>query len=188
MKTFKQLKEETEDTIVIVFGRFQGIHKGHAELINATMEEAKRRNADHLIFPSVSQDSKKNPIPFDQKVDFLQRVFPKANFNDNPEYKQIFKILPYVSKGLGYENVVFLAGDDRVEEWEGKLDKFLRGEGPLKNLEIESTGARSVGISGSDVRKYVKNDDFQSYLKIAPKGISEELARKIFDTMKENLK
>lgn len=186
MKTFKQyITEKQSDTIVITFGRFQGLHIGHENLINTVIEEARKRNADYMIFPSTTQDSKKNPIPFDEKVELMKEVFPGINVNENPDLNQIFKILPYLAKGEGYNEVILVAGEDRIESWKGKLGKYLRGDGPLQNLDFVSTEERL--FSGTQMRELVHNNEFDKFYNAMPDGTDKSTARKVFTTMKQNL-
>ena len=57
-----------KDTVVFAFGRMNPPTIGHGAVVDKVMEEAAKRNADHFIFTSASQDAKKNPLSQKQKV------------------------------------------------------------------------------------------------------------------------
>ena len=80
MINFKQLTEARKDTIVLAFGRFSPPTNGHELLVKATVLTAKKRNADHIIYASRTQDSKKNPLNVNDKVAYLRHSFPRVNF------------------------------------------------------------------------------------------------------------
>ena len=59
--------------IVIVFGRFNPPTIGHKRLIDAAAREAKRTGADLKIFPSRTQDKKKNPLDPGMKINYMKQ-------------------------------------------------------------------------------------------------------------------
>ena len=109
MKTFVQIlseapKKPTKDTVVFAFGRMNPPTMGHGILIDKVLAEASSNNADHMVFASVSQDSKKNPLSFSQKMGYLKTFFPKVNFSKDPTVKD-----PYMATlllcSMGYKNI-----------------------------------------------------------------------------------
>ena len=62
------------DSIVEVFGRHNPPHMGHGMTFDKANEIAGNENADQSFHTSRSQDPKKNPLPFQQKVGFLKTL------------------------------------------------------------------------------------------------------------------
>ena len=75
MKTYQKfMTEKRGDTVVFTFGRFNPPTVGHKKLITAVESIAKTKGADFFIYPSHSQDSKKNPLNQTQKIKKLNGV------------------------------------------------------------------------------------------------------------------
>jgi len=181
--------------IVFAFGRYNPPTTGHAELINYAVKLAHRTGAEHRIYTSQSHDSSKNPLSPRQKMMFLRQVFPGVNFVDDPSMKTAFHICKKLADE-GYEDVVFVVGDDRVVEFSNSLGKYVKPRTardfdpkkhyPFKKFKVESSGARKPGISGTDLRKAVRKGDFATFAK-ASAAKDKTLARKIFDATRKQL-
>ena len=60
--------------ITVVFGRFNPPTIGHEKLLKAAEKAA--QGGDFKIYPSRTQDAKKNPLDPDMKVSFMRKMFP----------------------------------------------------------------------------------------------------------------
>jgi len=126
---------------------------------------------------------------------FLRQVFPGVNFVDDPSMKTAFHICKKLAEE-GYEDVVFVVGDDRVAEFSNSLSKYVKPRTakdfdpkkhyPFKKFKVESSGARKKGISGTDLRAAVRKGDFATFAK-ASAAKDKTLARKIFDATRKQL-
>ena len=85
------LNEAKKDTIVIGWGRFNPPTIGHEKLILRVAEEAQKRNAEYRIYPTKSEDPRKNPLSFQEKVRFMRAMFPKhsRNISSNRNIKEL---------------------------------------------------------------------------------------------------
>lgn len=181
--------------VIFTFGRYNPPTTGHAELINYAVRLAHRTGAEHRIYTSQSHDSSKNPLSPRQKMTFLRQVFPGVNFVDDPSMKTAFHICKKLAEE-GYEDVVFVVGDDRVAEFSNSLSKYVKPRTakdfdpkkhyPFKKFKVESSGARKKGISGTDLRAAVRKGDFATFAK-ASAAKDKTLARKIFDATRKQL-
>jgi len=181
--------------MVFTFGRYNPPTVGHSELINYAVKLAHRTGAEHRIYTSQSHDSSKNPLTPRQKMTFLRQVFPGVNFVDDPSMKTAFHICKKLAEE-GYEDVVFVVGDDRVAEFSNSLGKYVKPRTakdfdpkkhyPFKKFKVESSGARKKGISGTDLRAAVRKGDFATFAK-ASAARDKTLARKIFDATRKQL-
>ena len=66
-----------KDTVVFSFGRFNPPTSGHEKLMDKVAAVAKKENADFMVFPSHSQNPKKDPLSHKDKVNFMRKMFPR---------------------------------------------------------------------------------------------------------------
>ena len=65
MKPNLKLVEARGDEITFTFGRFNPPTIGHEKLMDATKKNSSK---DYRVYASHSQDPKRNPLKYDQKV------------------------------------------------------------------------------------------------------------------------
>ncbi|MFZ9354453.1 MAG: hypothetical protein ACO25L_06545, partial [Candidatus Nanopelagicales bacterium] len=79
--------------LTVVFGRFNPPTVGHEKLLKS----AKRISAggDIKIYPSRSQDPKKNPLEPSTKIKYMKMMFPEfeESIINDPDMKTIFNVL-----------------------------------------------------------------------------------------------
>ena len=117
-------------TLTIVFGRFNPPTIGHEKLLKAA--DRASTGGDLKIYPSRTQDAKKNPLDPDTKISVMRKIFPKFDeriINDS-KMKSIFDVLQNASEE-GYANVNIVVGSDRQAEFDNLAQKY---NGDLYNL------------------------------------------------------
>jgi hypothetical protein len=181
--------------VVFIFGRFQVPTKGHAEMIHYGAQYARSKGAEFRVYTSKSQDPKKNPLPYKIKVAFLKQLFPGINVVDDPQATTAFAICKKLSEE-GYDDVVMITGGDRVAEFKRSIGKYVLPRNdpkfdPKKNygfshFDVINSGERKAGISGTDMRKFIKAGKFDKFMSVSP-TTNKALARKIFTAAKQNL-
>jgi cytidyltransferase-like protein len=62
--------------VVVVFGRFNPPTVGHQKLLDRAAKEADKRGYELRIYPSRSQDAKKNPLTPQMKISYMRQMFP----------------------------------------------------------------------------------------------------------------
>ena len=62
------VKEQTGNAAVFTFGRFNPPTIGHEKLLKVVENTAKIQKGDYFVFMSHSQDAKKNPLSYNQKM------------------------------------------------------------------------------------------------------------------------
>ena len=184
--------DEEGSTLTIAFGRFNPPTVGHEKLLSA----AKRASVggDLKIYPSRTQDPKKNPLDPDMKISFMKKMFP--NYEDNiisdSNMKSIFDVLTNAN-GDGYKNVNIIVGSDRQAEFENLAQKY---NGDLYNFDlirVISAGVRDAdadgveGMSASKMRKAVIDDDFESFRKGTPKKLNDTDAQVLFNAVRQGM-
>jgi len=75
VKSFIQYNEDKKKEVVFTFGRFNPPTTGHEKLMNKLASVAIGSN--YRVYASHSQDAKKNPLQYDEKVKIMRKMFPK---------------------------------------------------------------------------------------------------------------
>ena len=178
--------------LTIVFGRFNPPTVGHEKLLKS----AKRISAggDIKIYPSRTQDPKKNPLDPSKKVGYMKKMFPefKDNIINDPEMKSIFNVLVTANED-GYTSVNIVVGSDRQAEFENLAQKY---NGELYNFDqirVISAGVRDAdaegveGMSASKMRKAVIDNDFASFRRGTPKTLDDGEAQNLFNAVRQGM-
>ena len=112
------MSEQKSNTAVMTFGRFSPPTIGHEKLVNKVQDEAKKRRADALVYASHTQDKKKNPLSYQDKISFLKTAFGSVIKNSNA--KTIIDIAKELAEK--YDNLVLIVGQDRVSDFDKLLN------------------------------------------------------------------
>lgn len=182
--------------VVFLFGRFQVPTKGHEEMIKFGARYAQRTGAEFRVYTSKSYDPVKNPLPYAQKLEFLRKLFPGLNIIDDPNVRTAFDVCRQLSDA-GIEDVTMVVGGDRVAEFQRGIGKYVmprntpgfdpRKNYAFKNFQVINSGSRKTGISGTQMREYIRKGKFSEFLKTAP-TTNKALARQIFTAAKSHLR
>lgn len=184
--------------VVISFGRFNPPTTGHQLLLQFVRKAADRLGADTIVFPSQSQDPKKNPLPFLEKVKFLRAMMSSlAYFSDSPAIRTPIHALDALSK-MGYKEVYVVVGSDRVAEFQ-KFGNYVRktGKGPniilLDKYEvIPVPGERDAdsddvqGMSASKMRAFAVAGKYKDFRSGVPSG-SEVIAKQLYKSVRKHM-
>jgi uncharacterized protein YbgA (DUF1722 family) len=184
---------ETTETLTVAFGRFNPPTVGHGKLLAA----AKKASAgeDMKIYPSRTQDAKKNPLDPDMKVGFMKKMFPEyeENIVNDADMKSIFNVLTTADE-QGYRNVNIIVGSDRQSEFENLATKYNGDLYDFENIRVISAGVRDAdaegveGMSASKMRKAVMDDDFKAFRSGIPKELSDGDTQALFDAVRSGMK
>ena len=184
---------ETTETLTVAFGRFNPPTVGHGKLLAAAKKAA--AGEDLKIYPSRSQDPKKNPLDPDMKVGFMKKMFPdyEENIVNDAEMRSIFNVLTTADE-QGYKNVNIIVGSDRQSEFESLAQKY---NGDLYNFDlirVISAGVRDAdaegveGMSASKMRKAVVDNDFDAFRRGTPKELDDGDTQALFDAVRSGMK
>ena len=193
MITFRDFLNEAKDkTAVFAFGRMNPPTTGHGKLIKKVMSVAKSERGIPMVFPSKTEDNKKNPLTYKTKVRVLRDVFGSI-INISTTIKTPFDVLDYLNKKK-FSKVVFVVGSDRVAEFKKNMAKYVESDlDNIKDFSVASAGDRDPdsagvkGISGSKMREYVKKDKFKKFAS----GLitkNTKLAKQVFKELQKRMK
>tara|TARA_A100001388_G_C28738080_1_gene485300 strand:- start:307 stop:1437 length:1131 start_codon:yes stop_codon:yes gene_type:complete len=163
-------KKLEDKHVAITFGRFNPPHAGHGKLLDAVKAHG-GDSGNYRIYPSRSQDHKKNPLSAQQKVDHMRKMFKghKDAIQNNEAHRNIFDILRDLHDE-GHEHVTMVVGDDRVKEFEKLANKYNGLHYDFKSINIKSAGARATdsddpieNLSASQMRKHAQGGDHDNF-------------------------
>jgi len=203
MTTFIELREGTLKTAVFTFGRFNPPTTGHEILVNKIVTVASRNRADAFVFLSSSQDSKKNPLDYKDKIKWMKKMF-KVRGQDIFKYskeqsKDVLKTASLLHDD-GYEQIVMVVGSDRVNDFKKLLTQYNgvkdkpHGFYNFKKIDIESAGERdpdaddATGMSASKLRSLAIDSDFEAFKTGLPDTLSERDKRSLYQLLRKQMK
>ena len=133
------------------FGRFNPPTEiGHGKLVSAVQDHAEKTGGRHYIFPSHSQDAKKNPLTHKEKVGAMQRLFPNANVVSHGKVRTAIDAMKHLEK-QGHTHVTMVVGSDRVDNFHSLLNKYREKEYPgIKKVNVVSAGHRDPDAEGEE--------------------------------------
>jgi hypothetical protein len=180
---------------VVTVGSFVG-HKGHEQLINQTIDTAKKVGGDPYIFvsPVVGHD---DPIPPDMKLQTLRKLYPEYANNiqlwnaQGTPMKKIEKEL-VIPENSPYNKIILLVGSDRydgMKNWMDSLERRMKDPaavakygGTQDQVDFETVrtereaGKGGTGISFTMLRDILKdpNASEEAKLKLWSKAFDVE--------------
>ena len=181
------------ETLTTAFGRFNPPTVGHEKLLQAAKKAA--AGGDLKIYPSRTQDNKKNPLDPDMKVSYMRKMFPDFDeqiIND-PDMRSIFDVLTAASEE-GYKNINIVVGADRQAEFDNLAQKYNGELYDFDLIRVISAGVRDAdaegveGMSASKLRKAVVDDDFDGFKRGLPKGIDDGDRAALFNAVRQGMK
>ena len=181
--------EETADgsgavdkgAISITFGRFNPPTVGHEKLLDTVAKEAKSNGGEYRIYPSRSQDPKKNPLDPGTKIKYMRASYPDHSnaIVDSDDMRTIFDVLSALDAD-GYSAVNIVVGGDRVSEFNSLATKYNGKLYTFDDIKVTSAGGRDPdaegveGMSASKMRKAAVEGDFETF----SDGLGKELSKK----------
>jgi len=180
---------------VIVFGRFNPPTIGHEKLLKAAATQAKREGADLAIYPSRTQDKKKNPLDPKTKIGFMKTMFPdyEENIFDDNKARTIFDVLS-AKYSVGYKSVTIMVGQDRLAEFQGLAQKYNGSEMyDFEEIKVVSAGARDPdaddvsGMSASKLRAHAAENDFNAFSKGVPNKMTVIQKKEMFNSVRKSM-
>ena len=195
VKSFSQYVTEDTKAITIAWGRFNPPTIGHEKLMTAVAKVAK--GSAYRIYATQSNDPKKNPLPYKDKIKYMRKMFPKhaRGIVINTKVRTIMDLCSALYKE-GYTSINVVAGSDRVAEYEALINRYNKEKGRhgfynFESINIVSAGVRdpdaegATGMSASKMRKAAENNDFQTFSKGLPKGFRE--GQKLFNDVRKGM-
>ena len=179
----RRLLEARGDTAVFTFGRFNPPTTGHEKLINA-LDKQVVAGAKMYVYPSHSQNAKKDPLPHGRKVAYMKKMFPKYAKNITvSRARNVFEIAVELFN-KGHKAIIMVVGSDRVAEFDKLLNTYngveaKHGYYGFDDIKVISAGERDpdaegvTGMSASKMRAAAAKNDFEQFKLGLPKGFKD---------------
>ena len=197
MKNFRDIVEARGDTAVFTFGRFNPPTTGHEKLIDAlAKQQSKNAGSMMYVYPSHSQNAKKDPLPHTLKIAYMRKMFPKYKSNVIVSKSRTALEAAVELHKKGHRSIVMVVGSDRVTEFNTLLNKYngvdsRHGFYGFDNIKVVSAGERdpdSEGVSGmsaSKMRAAAADGDFDLFKTGVPSTFKDSL--KLYNDVRKNL-
>lgn len=196
MKIRELFEADTDKHVTFCFGRFNPPTLGHKEVF----KKMSAQGGDMKIFTTQSQDSKKNPLDYSTKIDFIRKIHSDyaENVIEDTNLNTITKVAEYLND-QNYTHATFVGGDDRKNLYDSLVaynGKTEGKKGPLEikykfeTLEFISAGAREdgadgvEGISGTKAREDAANNDIKKFIQHTGAG---EHADELFAAVRQGM-
>ena len=179
-------------SVAFSFGRFNPPTIGHEKL----MDNTRRANRNYRIYASQSQDSRKNPLSFRNKVAIMKSMFPAhARKISTDKMTTAIDAMVNLYKEK-YTDVVMVVGSDRVAEFDKLLKAYngkraRHGYYKFKSIRVVSAGERDPdadgvsGMSASKMRKAAQDNDYKSFQKGLPPKFKQ--GKLLFRTLQKEM-
>jgi len=181
--------------LVFAFGRMNPMTIGHEIVMNKAKAVGGK---NYRIYVSKSQDRKKNPLDYRQKIKYLKKIFPAhaSNIMDSPARTAIDVAVDAYDDG--YTDLIMIAGSDRVGEFQKLLDEYNGVSGKrhgfykFDSIKVISAGERdpdatgASGMSASKMRGAAADNDFDLFKTGLPSKFADSKdAKELFATLKK---
>ena len=197
INSFKSFLVEEEKSVYFTFGRMNPPTTGHEKLFNALAAKAGRN--PYRIFVSQSQDRKKNPLAYKDKVKAIRKMFPKhaRSVMVNNNVKNAMNAASELYKE-GYKTLVMVVGSDRVREFSTLLEKYNGQKGRhgfynFSRINVVSAGDRDPdaegveGMSASKMRAAASAGDFTKFSQGVPRNVSNAETKAIYNMVRKGM-
>jgi len=197
ISSFKGFLVEEEKTVYFTFGRMNPPTIGHEKLLQVLASKAGKN--PYRVYLSQSEDQKKNPLSYKDKVKIARKMFPKyaRSIMMNTKIKTAIDAATQLYND-GYVNLVMVAGGDRVPEFDILLKKYngVKGRHGFYNfnkITVVSAGARDPdaegveGMSASKMRDAAKLGDFTKFSQGIPKNVSNADTKALYNAVRKGM-
>ena len=186
-------KEKPRKHVAFCFGRMNPPTIGHARLMNTTARAS--AGDDYFIFLSHTQDSKKNPLDYNTKVDFVKAMFPQhADHVSHGGLRTIMEIMEFLYHN-NYTDVTYVCGNDRLPAFQKLLNDYNGKEGgknyyKFNAINVVSSGPRDpdddgiAGVSASAARAAAEQGNKEEFKKITGAG---RLASQLYKAVRQGM-
>jgi hypothetical protein len=188
-----ELFEQESKHVAFCFGRMNPPTIGHEQVFKTLSEVG----GDYKIFLTMTQDKKENPLSWDEKIKFVKAIHSTYadHVSTESSLNTIGKVCSYVYD-LGYRNITFVAGNDRLPQFKKIIDPYNGVEGKahgyykFDTIDYQSSGARDPdspgieGVSASKAREKAVNNDLKGFAEATGAG---QYAEALYNAVREGL-
>ena len=178
-------------TCHFTFGRFNPPTIGHEKLIRAVASYA--GSGDYLIYPSQTFKKPNNPLPYEYKVEIMQKMFPWAKIETEACCNTIIKVAQDMMM-KEYTDIVMVVGSDRVADFDKLLQKQNSIDYAFKTIKVISAGDRdpdgdgAAGMSASKMREAAKEVKTTEFIKGIPDTLDTDEKMELMQKVRSGMR
>ena len=197
INSFTQYLVEEERAVYFTFGRMNPPTIGHGKLLDKLA--AKSGKNPYRVYLSQSQDKKKNPLSYSDKVKHVRKMFPKhaRSVMINKKVKTPIDAITALYDE-GFRRVVMVVGSDRVNEFDIILNKYngqkaRHGFYNFESIKVITAGQRdpdaegAEGASATKQRNAAAENDFTTFGQGLPKTLSNADSRRLYNDVRKGM-
>ena len=194
INSFKSYLVEESKSVYFTFGRMNPPTIGHEKLMRSLSEKSGKN--PYRVYLSQSQDKKKNPLSFTEKIKYARKMFPKhaRQIMADKKIKNVFDVATKLYNE-GYKHVSLVVGSDRINEFKVLLNKYngkqaRHGFYNFEKINVISAGERdpdadgATGMSASKMRQAVTEKNFTKFSQGLPRNMSNTEAKKLYNSVR----
>lgn len=180
-----------DEFLTVIFGRFNPPTKEHSKLFSTA--DRISLGGEIRIYPSRTQDPKKDPLNANKKIGYMRKMFPDIAeiIVNNPDMKTIFDVLMSANDD-GYSNVNIIVGSDRQAEMRNLANKYNGKTFNFTEINVIPSGnfdadKDSTGISSGMLRRAAANNNFREFKRGLPKTLDDSDSRQLFNDVRKGM-
>ena len=176
--------------VVIAWGRMNPVTVGHEKLVDKVNSVAKRERAEARIYLSHTQNAKKDPLQYKDKIAMAKKAFGGI-VRQSPS-RTLIQLMQELQRA-GITDIVMVAGSDRVSEYKTLLNKYNGKEYEFNSIKVVSAGERdpdaegAAGMSATKLRKVAVEGDFNEFKKGVPSKLTPRDVKKLYDMIRKGM-
>lgn len=185
---FRDFLTLSDSFAYFTFGRMNPPTAGHEKVLDSLSEQAGKH--PYFVYLTQSNDNINNPLPYKSKIKHARKMFPQhaRRIIADGAIRTITDAATHLYEE-GYKNLVLVTGDERVTEFDVVLNKYngVERKGGFYNFEsisVVSAGSRLDGISSTNQRFNVRENDFSAFSQGLPKSFSNLDAQVLFNDLR----
>lgn len=195
--SFRDYLVEEEKTVFFSFGRMNPPTTGHEKLLDKLAALAGKN--PYRMYLTQTNDSKKNPLQYKNKVTFARKMFPRhaRNILLNTSLNSIFDVATTLYNE-GFRKIVMVVGSDRVNEFNAVLNQYngkkaRHGFYNFMDIKVTSAGTRDPdsegvdGMSASKMRSLASDNNFTAFAQALPNKFSNSDSKALFNAVRKGL-
>ena len=172
----------------MAFGRMNPPTTGHEKLVAKIKSEARKNRATPMLFLSHSQDKKKNPLSYEDKIKYTKKAF--GNIVQKTNARTIIEVAKLLEKK--YDELIVIGGSDRVADFQKLLDQYNGKEYAFEKITVISAGERDPdsddvsGMSASKLRHLAATGKVKEFKAGLPARLrSSKDGKEMYDKIRE---
>ena len=159
-----------KNAFIFTYGRMNPPTIGHLELIRRLQETARDMKADFKVYITSTQNSKKNPLSANEKINILREIAPGVPVEIVPILKSPGKKprqasaqdIVEMATSNGYKRVSMMVGNNRMKNFKWvKANKISGGS-------RDPNANNATGASATKARDAVKRKNLKNFKRLVP--------------------